>query len=325
MLLLFANLCNAAQNLSTVSTSTILPAYVSLNPNINDFGRFSDGGDDANWYIGFNNSWIVKLPPAPIGEFTRAFIGAKIGRAKTRPNPNKPWLRETIPGKIYMAIAQTPSFTSEQSFFLADTSDIPLEADAQAHLEGVGSGEWFWAEVPMRLVSFSQPNYLIIWSPTEAFDKTATAPVLAAAAVEEASPRETRAWNNHSITGVPPRDPRGALETPLNTIVPALALRLSPPNTSEISVSEFRFDRIGRKCLVRFSAWGENIAEAWVDRSRDGLDWEKASRLQRRQPFSFTFAPDRCPAPGAYLRGSVRDVLGAVGHTDPFPIPDATP
>src|SRR3989339_2218179 len=81
----------SARAVSTVSTSTILPTYIALQQNINDFGRFADGGDDANWYIGYNNAWIVKLPPAPMGDFGRAYIGAKIGRAKTRPSPRKSW------------------------------------------------------------------------------------------------------------------------------------------------------------------------------------------------------------------------------------------
>ena len=315
----------AINSLSTVSTSTILPTYVALSHNINDFGRFADGGDDANWYIGFNNAWVVKLPPVPMGEFSRAFIGAKIGRAKARPNPNKPWLREVIDGKIYMAISQTPSFTSQQSFFLAETKDMPMEPQPDAQIEGVGAGEWFWAEVPLSLVSFSRSNYLIIYSPTEAFVKTSSSPVLAAAAVEDSGAREVRAWNNHSISGVPPRSQDGTLETPINSISPALAIKLVPPSTSEISVSEFSYERLGKKCLVRFSSWGENLDQAWVERSRDGLDWERATRVLRRQPFDFTLPQDKCPPPGEYLRGAARDVLGTTAVSDPFQVPYGAP
>ena len=103
----------AADGLPPVlSTSAIVPTIISLSPNLHDYERFANGGPDANWYVGFNNAWIVKLPPAPRGNFERAFIGAKIGRAKTRPAPDKPWLRETIAGKIYMGVSQTPSWTS---------------------------------------------------------------------------------------------------------------------------------------------------------------------------------------------------------------------
>jgi hypothetical protein len=260
-----------------------------------------------------------------MGEFGRAFIGAKIGRAKTRPNPAKPWLREVINGKIYMAISQTPSFTAQQSFFLVETKDMPLEPQPDAQIEGVGAGEWFWAEVPLSQVSFSRPNYLIIYSPTEDFVKTSSSPVLAAAAVEDSGTRETRAWNNHSITGVPPRNVDGALETPINSISPALAIKLAPPSTSEISVSEFIYERLGKKCLVRFSAWGENIDQAWVEHSRDGLDWERATRFLRKPPYDFTLPQDRCPQPGEYLRGSARDILGTTAVSDPFQAPYVTP
>ncbi|MDD5628796.1 MAG: hypothetical protein PHU21_07010 [Elusimicrobia bacterium] len=222
-----------------------------------------------------------------------------------------------------MAISQTPSFTAAQSFFLAETKDIPLEPRQDAEMEGVGAGEWFWAEVPLAMVSVSKPNYLIIYSPTETFLKTSASPVLAAAAVEDPGPRETRAWNNHSITGVPPRNPDSALETPINSIYPAMAIKLAPPSTSEISVSEFIVERQGKKCLVRFSAWGENIEQAWVEHSRDGLDWQRATRLLRKQPFAFTMTQDRCAAPNEYLRGAARDVLGTTATSDPFQVPDA--
>jgi len=175
------------------------------------------------------------------------------------------------------------------------------------------------------MVSVSRPNYLIIYSPTEAFIKTSSSPVLAAAAVEDSGTRETRAWNNHSITGVPPRNSEGALETPINSISPAMAIKLVPPSTSEISVSEFLYERLGKKCLVRFSAWGENIDLAWVEHSRDGLDWERISRFQRKQPFDFTLPQDKCAQPGDYLRGAARDVLGTTAGSDPFQIPYGTP
>ena len=56
---ILANFCYASDSLSSISTSSVLPTFVSLNSNINDFYKFADGGDDANWYIGFNNAWIM--------------------------------------------------------------------------------------------------------------------------------------------------------------------------------------------------------------------------------------------------------------------------
>jgi len=296
---------------STISTSSIVPTYITLAPTVHDYNRFADGGPDANWYVGFNNSWIVKLPAAPAG------------RAKTRANPGKPWIRETIPGKIYMGISQTPAWTSEQSFFLADTSEIPAEADPQATVEGVGAAEWFWAEVPLSMVSLTASNYLIIWSPTNHMTRAVSAPILAAADADESSSRETRAWNNRSILGVPPRSSANSLETAISNIMPALAIKLVPPGPDEpaVSVNDLTLARAGRRLIARFSAAGEDIADAWVEVSRDRLDWERVSKHQRRPPFIFSI--DKNLVPGLWLRGAARDISGAIGYSESSMIPYA--
>ena len=240
------------------------------------------------------------LPAAPAGEFAHAFIGAKIGRAKTRPLPDKPWLRETIPGKVYAGISASPAWNSEQSFFLAETRDIPAEADPQARVDGVGAGEWFWAEVPLAQISFTGPNYLIVWSPTNYFTKASSAPILAATDIDEPG-GETRAWLNRSIQGVPPRSRGTSLETPLNTLAPAIAIKLVPPGPDEpaVSIADFAVAKPGKRVLIRFSAAGEDVAEGWVEASRDQLEWQRISRIQRKPPFMFSLPPDKAPAPGS--------------------------
>lgn len=324
LLLAAALAANAADGLPTaLSTSAIVPTIVTLAPSVHEYERFADGGSDANWYAGFNNAWIVKLPPAPPGEFARAFIGAKIGRAKTRPVAGKPWLRELIPGKVYAGISNSPAWSSEQSFFLAETRDIPAEADPQARVDGVGGGEWFWAEVPLTQVSFTQPNYLIVWSPTNYFTKASSAPILAAADIENTG--ETRAWLNRSIQGVPPRTRGASLETPLNTLAPAIAIKLVPPGPDEpaVSVADLTVAKVGGRAVVRFSAAGEDVVEAWVEASRDQLEWQRVSRLGRRPPYTFALPADKTPLPGTYVRGAARDISGAVGYSEGFMIPYA--
>ncbi|OGS41571.1 MAG: hypothetical protein A2506_07310 [Elusimicrobia bacterium RIFOXYD12_FULL_66_9] len=308
----------------TLSTSAIVPTYITLAPTIHDYNRFADGGPDANWYVGFSNAWIVKLPPAPEGEFARAFIGARVGRAKTRANPEKPWIRETIPGKAYIGLSQTPAWTSEQSFFLADSGEIPAEPDLQSSVEGVGAAEWFWAEVPMAMVSFTRPNYLIVWSPTNYMTRASSAAILAGADVEEASSvRDARAWNTRSTMGVPPRSTVTSLETPITNIMPALALKLVPPGPDEpaVTISDLTLARAGRRIVARFSAAGEDVTEAWVESSRDRLDWERVSKRQRRPPYVFSI--DKNLPPGLWLRGAARDISGALGYSDPSMIPYA--
>ena len=308
-----------------LSTSVVVPTILTLAPTVHDYTRFADGGPDANWYVGFNNAWIVKLPPAPAGEFQHAFIGAKVGRAKTRPNTEKPWIREIIPGKVYMGISQTPAWTSEQSFFLAETADIPADADPQARVDGVGAAEWFWSEVPLSMVSFTGPNYLIVWSPSNYFTRASSSPILAAAELDEPGAHEARAWNNRSLLGVPPRSAANSLETPITNIVPAMAIKLVPPAPNEpaVSVNDLTLARSGKRVLVRFSAAGEDVTDAWVEVSRDRLDWERISKLARRPPYIFALPPEKTPAPGQYIRGVARDVSGAVGYSEPAMIPYA--
>ncbi len=308
-----------------LSTSVVVPTYLTLAATVHDYTRFADGGPDANWYVGFNNAWIVKLPPAPPGEFPRAFIGAKIGRAKTRPVPDKPWLREIIPGKIYIGISQAPAWSSEQSFFLAETADVPAEADAQNRVDGIGAAEWFWAEVPPSMISSTDPNYLVVWSPTDDFVSDATAPILAAADVDDGD-GPAQAWNNRSILGVPPRSPAGSLQTPISNIAPAIAIKLVPPAPEDpaVTVDDLTLARSGERVIARFSASGENISEAWVESSRDRLDWERVSRYQRRPPYVFDLPLSRTVAPGQFLRGAARDISGAVGQSDPIMIPYAS-
>lgn len=325
LLLAAALSAHAADGLSTaLSTSAIVPTFVTLAPTVHDFDRFADGGPDANWYAGFNNAWIVKLPPAPQGEFARAFIGAKLGRAKTRPVEGKPWLREVIPGKVYAGISQKASWTSEQSFFLAETKDIPAEPDAQARVDNVGAGEWFWAEVPMSQVSFENPNYLIVWSPTNYFTRASSAPILAAADIDDAAGKETRAWLNRSILGVPPRAAGASLETPLNTLAPAIAIKLVPPGPDEpaVSVADFQVAKAGKKVVARFSAAGEDVAEGWIESSKDQLEWARVSKVQRKPPYAFSIPEAKAPA-GSFLRGVARDISGATGNSDAVMIPYA--
>ncbi|MBI4678867.1 MAG: hypothetical protein HY748_14915 [Elusimicrobia bacterium] len=305
----------------SISTNPFLPTYLALAANINDFTRFADGGSDASWYVGYNNAWIIRLPAAPAGEFSRAFIGAKLGRAKTRPSENRPWVREVISGKVYMAVSPTPAFNAKQTFFLTDASDIPAEPDPSASVEGIGASEWFWAEVPLDRVSFTGPNYLIVWSAAEYFQSASSSPILAAASVDTSIPQETSAWNNRSISGVPPRKGANALQTAINNISPAMAVKLVPAVTSEVTVTDITARRLAAKYIVQFSAGGENLAEAWVETSQDQLDWTRSSRFLRKPPYVFTLNPAKLPPAAGYVRGVARDICGNTGHSIPVPLP----
>ena len=75
--------------------------------------------------------------------------------------------------------------------------------------------------------------------------------------------------------------------------------------------------------MVRFSAAGEDVAEAWVEASRDQLEWERVTRILRKPPYLFSLPADKSPAPGTFLRGMARDISGAIGQSPAQMIPYA--
>lgn len=295
------------------------PVFVSLADSLHDFGRFADGGSDSNWYVGFDNAWIVKLPPVPEGRWARVFVGGKLGRAKTVPKRDKPWEHRILPGKIYIGVSQRPAFSSEQSFFLAETSDIPVEPHESLYLPGAGKSEWFWAEVPKSLVSTERSNYLIVWSPAREFRSADTSPILAAAdSARQGS--EPQAWNNHAIQGVPPRQEDGALAVPI-TLKPALAIKLIPASAARVTVSAFTATTGPDRVLARFSTEGKDVELSWVEASQDQLEWSRVSGYRRSPPHIFTVPLEAVAGKGAWLRGVARDMWANEGASAPLWVP----
>jgi hypothetical protein len=292
----------------------VLPDYLALESNLNDFVAFSDGGWDGNWYVGYNSCWIVKLPPATAGSFVRAFIGAKLGRAKMTSKPGNAFEQFPIPGKIYMALSPNPAFSTEQSYFLTATDDIPAQPDPNLISSRIGDPGWFWTEVPVEAISTQGPNYLAIWSNTEGFVSVSSSPILAAAKTEQPAD----AWLNRSIHGVPPRDPAAALETRLSRLLPALAIKLVPANHNAVKVGGLRLDRSADgETVLRFSAEGSNIEETWYEVSYDMLSWMREGPLLRHPPFAFTLSPRLSSAREAFVRVVAVDSLGNQGQSAP--------
>jgi hypothetical protein len=304
----------APQRQAIASASDV--SYLSLAENVNDFARFADGGSDSNWYIGFNNAWIVKLPPAPAGDYSKAFIGAKIGRAKSQ-SLDSPWERTKIPGRVYMAVSQSPSFGSDQSFFLADTADIPAETDASVNIQGTGHSVWFWTEVRPSQISSEKPNYLIIWSPTRDFRDAAHSPILAGLETSsQGDAPDPMAWNNHSVQGVPPRGEGGTLQVPITNIRPALAVKLVSGSSRSVKTEDMSVKMSDEGLVVRFSAEGRDVELAWVEMSTDELEWRRVSGYLRSPPYVITLPKALLPSRGAYFRAKARDTAAAEGHSE---------
>jgi len=297
-----------------------VPAYFALTKDVSRFYMYANGGFNADWYVGYNNSWIVKLPPIPVGGFAKAYIGAKLGRAKIMSWPQG-WDKTPIPGKIYMAVGQEPKFTSDNMYFLVDAADLPLEPLPNDSLEGVDSAKWFWSEVPLSRVSSEAPNYLALWSVSRYFMSSSSSPIIAAAISDD---KEENVWLNRSIRGNPPSG-ENVLETPISGIKPALAFKLVPQNDYKVLIKGFMGELSSGNILVSFSTIGEDIRAAWIEMSYDKFDWQRVSRYMFRAPYFYSFKRDDLSGDMFYLRAAAVDGLENTGYSKEIAIPIAEP
>jgi len=290
------------------------PVYVAKLTDLNSYNLFANGGWDGNWYIGYNNCWIEELPapPQPVGgKYVRAYIGVKIGRAKTRNISGRPvWEKEPIPGSIYVAISDTPSWRGQDSFFLADTSEIPLEGDQENALEGVGESRWFWTEIPLEKINFSGPNFIAVWSPTPYFVSRDSAPILAGGWGD----KEVNTWLDNTIAGYPPLS--AELKTPVTIFEPAIALKLIPENAPQINNAELiKIKEIknspgprGRVIIADIDI--TRMEKSYPEISADGIIWQKAGPVVYSPPYTYVLKNDLLTQEVRYLRLVVIDEWG---------------
>jgi hypothetical protein len=284
-----------------------LPVYLTELPNLNDYDIFANGGWDGSWYVGYNVCWIEQVSSAPAQNFRKAFIGAKIGREKTQSVPGKPvWQKEPVPGSVYIGVSSTPSWSSDQSYFLVDTADIPLDADPENAVDGVGESRWFWREVPLSAVSSESPNYLALWSPTPYFVSTASSPVLCGGW----GSKKVNSWLNNDIHGYPPINPVSSLKTPITVFEPAIGIKLIPKGTEQtisVNIEKIAEGRAGTSNKTMFvSVVGDHIERAWIEVFKDNK-WVKYSRYVYAPPFIFTIKPETLPTGAVKIRAVAAD------------------
>jgi len=298
------------------SAKSPVPAYFAPERNLNRYYLYADGGFHADWYVGYNNCWVIKLPPVPTGGYAKAFIGAKLGRAKIKSWPNS-WDTDPIPGKIYMALNQAPTFNSDHTYFLADAADLPREPLPNDSLDGVDSSRWVWAEVPLSRVSAEKDNYLALWASSRYFLSASSSPILAAAMSQGG---EEDVWLNRSIKGNAPSG-EGVLETPISGIKPAMAVKLVPLNQYKVLIKGFSAELSDEEIGVSFTAIGEDIRAAWLEISYDKFDWQRVTRYFFRARYFWTFGPGAISKDMFYLRAAAVDGLGNIGYSSEITVP----
>jgi hypothetical protein len=295
-----------------------VPAYFAPEKNLGKYYLYADGGFHADWYVGYNNCWIVKLPPVPTGGYAKAFIGAKLGRAKIMSWPDS-WDTTPIPGKIYMAVNQAPTFGSDNTYFLVDASDLPREPLPNDSLDGVDSSRWLWAEVPLGRLSQSASNYLALWSDSRYFTSASSAPIVSAALSEDAG-GDDDVWLNRSIRGNPPSGDN-VLETPISGMKPAMAVKLVPANEYKVFIKGFSAELTSDSITASFAAIGEDIRAAWLEVSYDKFNWQRVTRYMFRAPYFWTFGRDDISKDMFYLRAAAIDNLENTGYSREITIP----
>ncbi len=295
-----------------------VPAYFAPEANLGKFYMYADGGFHADWYVGYNNCWVIKLPPIPTGGYAKAFIGAKLGRAKIKSWPD-PWDTTPIPGKIYMALNQTPAFNSDHTYFLVEAADLPREPLPNDSMDGVDSARWIWTEVPLSRVSADKENYLALWSSSRYFTSASSSPVIAAG---QSSYEGENAWLNRSIKGNAPSG-EGVLETPISGMKPAIAVKLVPANEYKVFIKGFSAGLSSDEINVSFTAIGEDIRAAWLEISYDKFDWQRVTRYMYKAPYFWTFGRTELSKDMFYLRAAAVDNLENTGYSKEITVPAA--
>ncbi|OGS13044.1 MAG: hypothetical protein A2234_09595 [Elusimicrobia bacterium RIFOXYA2_FULL_58_8] len=300
------------------SVKSPVPVYHALEKDLGKYYLYADGGFHADWYVGYNNCWVVKLPPVTAAPFARAFIGAKLGRSKIMSWPMA-WDPRPIPGKIYLAINSEPVFNSENMYFLVDAADIPREPLPNDHLEGVDSARWFWTEIPLSRLSIEKPSYMALWSSSRYFIASSSSPIVAAA---KSDSTEEDVWLSRSVKGNPPSGD-GVFDIPVSGLKPAIAVKLIPANEYKVFIKGFMAELDARSITASFAVVGEDIRAAWLEVSYDKFDWQRVTRYMFKAPYFWSFGREEISRDMFYLRAAAVDNLENTGYSKEVVVPAA--
>jgi len=253
-----------ASNIYHLSSSfAAQPLYIAELPNIHEYDLFANNGWDGNWYAGYDHAWIQKLRAVPErDDYKKAFIGVKLGRAKTKKQIDKKLSQQIndaekklapaggdekknlLAGienlkkkkelsnsiKFYMALSDDSDFSDDKKYFLAENSEIPLEGDWEEAINNIGCSRWFWAEVPVDKISKERENYIAVWSDNPLLDSAVFAPVIAAGW------SDSDGKDSFLVTETAGKPPEG-IEKSISFFAPALCVKLVPENNFKVSVS----------------------------------------------------------------------------------------
>jgi len=307
-------------------TSRDYPIFVSNLANPNDYSLFANGGWDGNWYVGYNTCWIKKLPAIPPGAYSRAYIGAKLGRAKLAPSAKNVWDKKPVPGSVYIALSSTLTWSKDQQYVLVENSEIPLEGDYESAVEGTGESQWFWQEIPLEKINAKGDNYLALGSTAAGLLTVSSSPVLAAGW----GGKEADTWLLRDVEGAPPRTKPKDIGQPLAYFQPAMALKLIPesgkgPHPIQLRVTEWKNPATPQgKPTITVQAAGDSIQQVWLEYGSKG-SWTKIGRTLWKAPYIFSLDQTKLPHGRLELRVCAKNVWEEQAVSIPFNIEVAVP
>ncbi len=286
--------------------------YVSLIKDLNNYYLYANGGFHADWYVGYNNAWIVNLGTVSTSGYSKAYIGVKLGRAKNKTYPQSD---DTSPveGKILASISQTPVFPS-YSYVVTENSEIPMEPIEGESIKRVDSSKWFWTEIPLSRISQDKENYVAVWAQSQDFVSSSKAPIIAAGYLDDGV---ENVWINHSIKGSLPSK-ESALEMAISGIKPAIVLKLISDNDYKVVIKNFSYEKVKDLYVLNWNVIGTDVVKSWIEISYDRLEWKKFGNYIYSSPYFISFTPSELPKDIFYLRACGSDIFENIGCSNPI-------
>ncbi len=303
------------------------PTYITgSGVPINEYTLFANSGWDGNWYVGSNMCWIKKFDKTLLPDkkfFSRFFIGAKLGRAKTKSKPaSPPWEKDYIDGNIYVGVSSTPAWRADQRYFLCKVSDIPTEGDWENAITTTGEARWFYTEIPIEKVDFEKDIWVCIYSNTEYLNSASSSPILAGA-WRERPQRNFNVWLNNEIHCAPPIDPSTSLKTEIRAFDPAIIIKLVPlgaenlpVNIQVVSIQDGR--QQDDEKIFYVTSLTPNIERMYMEISQDNIEYKKISKYLYSQPYVFNLSISMIPpeiSGDFYIRFAAEDIFENKGTT----------
>jgi len=326
------------------------PVIIAEVNNLNDFGLFATSGWDGNWYVGYNHAWVTRFPKAPKGNYAKAYLGTKMGRAKNIMRRQLERARSHLERLKNLSEAERDASAKQLKYGNFKEISKTIK-ELERKLSSPHSGKIYiginssphWDEkhsfflvseedIPLEgdpeeaLEGVGEAKWFWVEVPLSlvSFDKENYIAIwspdenLNSAQV---SPILASAWGSSMVNtwldenseGKPP----SSLSRSVTIFEPALAIKLVPPNEKRVSVEIIDIgdgEEIREKRVVTASVSGEDIVKVWLEVTKD-KKWQRVGRFVYTPPYSLTLNPKELGEGVWNLRVGVEDFWGNVGYS----------